>query len=398
MAEQQMMADAGPPAGDGSMADLLERVAAAGATVLTDDGEPVRDIDGVPDGDSDDEDHVTQDPSEGDPDGGDGGEEDGDPASRLDEDESFSRMRLNLGRQAKQLTEYQTKVRALEQEVKRLSDEARSRGDSEPGDLVDHLQATVMRRLGVKDPRDPRVLRQLEDLATDLTAEFFEGSDAVESMRERREQRRQERAERERHEGYQRQLDEMKAERLRESQQRQAQEVVGMTRQFLTANSARTPFLTAAAEAGALGDVDLAQYVFEAAQEGMRTGQWTDPQTTDELAAIYGRICGNLEAHFRAVAGKLGPLAGKAGGDLVKGKDSGRGNDRARGIPQTRRGGSAKGRDTRTGRFHSTSGGGGRGSAPPETQQSDDDTPDDLGARFERELKRRQTASGRRRN
>jgi hypothetical protein len=306
------------------------------------------------------------------------------PKSKVDpdEDESYSRLRLNASRQARQLTEASGRVKALEAEVARLSEAARVQGQ-EPDDVVELVQATLMRRLGVKDASDPKLIAAIQELATDLTLEGFrDAADRDESLRARREQRQRERAEARRHAEYQRQIDELRMERLQAQRAQEEARGQAMVAQFVGETAADYPYMNAAAG----DDFDPAAFIFQAAEEGIASGKLPQPRSVEDVREVLHRVAGNLEAHYRGLAERISArTAGKRDSRLLSGKTrdgetDGRRTSESHRAPAAR----DRGRDGRSTRdVAPTRGGGGRGTPGP-SAPVDPDEPDDLAARFRR--------------
>lgn len=304
--------------------------------------------------------------------------------SPSDEDGSYSRLRLNASRQARQLTEAQGRVKALESEVARLSESARAAGQ-EPEDVVELVQSTLMRRLGVRDAADPRLLQAIQELATDLTIEGFrEAAEADESLRARRDQRTRERQERARQAEHQRQIDELKRERLQDKLDRETAAGQAMTARFVADTAAEYPYMNAAAG----DDFDPAPFIFQAAERGIADGKLPQPRTPDEVLEVLHRVAGNLEAHYRGLAERISArTGGKPGTRLISdGTKKRDGETDGRRASESRRSPAAgnRGRDGRGTRdVAPTRGGGGRG-VPGPSAPVDPDEPDDLAARANR--------------
>lgn len=307
-------------------------------------------------------------------------------------------MVRNMGIKERELSTARGQVQALETEVRRLSEAGRLRNE-DPDDVVEHVRSILARRLGAERTDDPRVLSALRELSTDLTVEAF-ADPKDPSLESRRQERNRMRQERERHTSYQRQIDELRQERLevqREGIRAQISQGIGA---HLDSEAESLPYLTAAGEAG---DIDPVSGVFDILSAGVRSGRIPDPRDATELREAIDLITANLEDHYRGLAERLtrrsnvAPAAANPKSAILRGKqmvttrDRRETNDRA---PAAR----DRGQDGRTaGRAPVPSrGGGGRGAAhpdlPPQTQ-ADDDEDDSLGARIDRRLRMQQRAN-----
>lgn len=361
---------------DDSLASRMEEMNAAALEdedVITDDGQEDEGSSEIDDGLSDGETRGRKSKHLSDKDGDSNG------------NESFSRLRLNLSRQSRQLTESEGRVRALEAEVQRLSGLNRSQ-QARQSDVIELVRDWAISQLGEGvQANDPRVLKAMQDALEDLTIEAHpDAADLVPEYKQRRSERQRLAQERARHLDYQRQLDELKAERLRLSQQEINAAGLGMVSDFVQSNADRLPFLSAANEAG---EIDAVRYLWQTAEDGIAQGHFPMPKTAQDCMDILSVLSDKVERHYRSVAEKLSaPLI--KGGKMQRQEQTRRTDvtrKEMRGAPPARdRGRITNGRD---GKSVVNRGGGGRGTPDPIDSNAGDgylDDADDLASRFKR--------------
>jgi hypothetical protein len=265
----------------------------------------------------------------------------------------------------------QAELQRLRAEVGRLS-----AGPQDADDPVDLLRGWAIRRLGLTEAQagDPRVLQALQQATVDLTAEAFEASDADPALRERRIARQRQREEAGRFRSYEQRIAAMEEERAAAQEQAVVAEVRADATAYLSANAARTPNLSAAAEAG---DVDPIALMMESAAEMIRSGQAPEPRSKADVGRLYALVLSNAERHYAALADRLS--ARRAGNvapaiPVRNGGPRGDAGQQRQGDPRSRARGDAAGdgRRAQGAPTKATRGGGGRGSAGPDAREDDD--------------------------
>ena len=296
------------------------------------------------------------------------------------EERSVSRLVRNVAVKERELAAERQARRQEQAELNRLRAEVGrlSQRPQDADDPVELLRGWAVRRLGLTQAQanDPRVLAALQEAAVDLTAEAYEQSDADPSLRERRAARQRRREEAARFGSYEQRIAAMEAERARAEEAAVVAEVRSDAVQYLSANSARTPHLSAAVEAG---DIDPVALLMESAAAMIESGEAPQPRNRAEVGRLYGLVLANAERHYAGLAqrlaakaapgapgGKPAPAAGKRrpGIDVRDGGRSAKVSSGDARDPRSRAGG-ASGNGKASG-ARSTRGGGGRGSAAPE--------------------------------
>jgi len=376
-------------AGHGGMT-LAEKVAAAAGIEPGSENDGLDGLDGPAEetagtGDADGDDGEAQASSEEGLRFTEGGEEDDAPEGPAQTERrpadapapTVSRLIRNVRVKERELAAERQARRGDQAELARLRAEVEGirRGAGDPDDPVDLVRSWAVRRLGLtaEQASDPRVLRALQEAATDLTAEAFEASDADPALRERRLARQRQREEAGRFRSYEQRIAAMEAERSRAQDEAVVAEVRADATQYLAANSARTPHLSLAVEAG---DVDPVRLLMESAAEMIRSGEAPEPRSKADVGRLYGLVLANAERHYAGLAARLSSrTAGKPPGGIVGGNGDARGQRRG----GESRSGARDGGDAGDGRrgpartpARATRGGGGRGSATPEPPESNE--------------------------
>lgn len=322
------------------------------------------------DGDGDDS-GASEEDADGDEDVQATGEED-DPSEDVDDDgeeepapknNTISKLTLKLRDREKELTTLRAEARALQEEVKRLSDVRREQ-TAEPDDIVDHVRSIVVRKMGLKAD-DPRLKEVMNDLVADLTAEFVEGADAIDAFKDRKSARAKRLAEESKYRQVTEQIEQMKREKEEAQLQAAKANDQQVVTQFLTSNMERFPFLMDQTQ------VNPAEYILEAAVEAINTGAVPRPATRQDAQDLMDLIATNADAEYRALAEKLATRLGK--GATVKSEQS-----KAKKHNPTKRTGTASG-----------TGGGGRGAPTPrqeEQESADEDAESFIRRRINRDL------------
>ena len=362
--EQPSGAQTPPSDEPDSLAALFQQEISAGRVSHEDPREPDDSAEDVELASEDEDTSGVPGQQEGVEDPDEGPEEDAPAPVRAD---TFSRVKANLVKREKELSQARSENRALKAEVRKLSEQARRSQDDGPADVMDAVRLTVARRMGVKAD-DPRVIDELGHIAQDLMLESIpEGAldDSTNAdLRKAREERTRLRAEQER----QRKIDERFAQLERERDQARADERSAKTKATVESriqtNADKLAFLTAQT------DVDPVTAIIEMADAAIAQGLVTIASPADAVKLI-DRCASQLDAHYYEQAKRLAPR-------LPNGSPAGK-------QPQTRADAQAK--RTPMKRTGTGSGGGGRG-APSERPQQEEVGEEDFAAFAAREKRR----------
>lgn len=298
-----------------------------------------------------------------------------------DESETFSQMKLNVSRQARQLSEANRTIKDLQSKIETFN---KTSSNSEPADVIELVRSWAAKSLGISDMNDPRIMQALAEAATDLTIEGYEDARNDPALKDRAERIKRERELRDHKRSVDKQFEEIRAEKARMQSERQQAEMVNIVADYVESISDDFPFMTAAGEAG---DIDPTQLLFQAAIEAVRSGQAPDPRDESELQDLIFNLANNVEQHYKNVAEALSSrtknsqTVRKSSSDLSK--NVRKANDRSeRGKTSTRENVRDRSEAKRDVRRSVNTGGGGKGRPAPAVIS--DDERDDLSSRITR--------------
>lgn len=309
---------------------------------------------------------------------GDDGAEAGEPKARKrehssDEDEApgeappvptNSKVILRLAQRDRELAEARTQIRDMQRAIEESQTKV---PDVRALPRMDAVRWTIAQKLGVDDPKDPRVTEELKDLMSDILFDDVDekslSTKDLEQFRQQKAQRQKDREDRD----WKRSMEEraLRAEREKadiEARQQEAATNAAATKQVteqLTADAERYPFLMdlPVGELKQLGADSASALVTRLAIDAIKSQAVTVSSIAEERALV-AKIAANLNAHYEGLANALAPRIGN--------KSANAGSKRA--DAGTRE---APTRKTGAGRTASGAGGGGRGRpvevAPQET-------------------------------